>query len=90
MHYQDVWNDDALDPSHTVANVESVNSVLDRTTTCVLEWDPKFSNQLVLLVAHGDVLQITQTAFLKKDGSLHRTLEHLETATLRPLALKRT
>lgn len=87
IHYKDVWKDDAIDPSHTLKNVESVNSVMNRTTSCVLEWDEKLSNKLILLVAHGDVLQITQTAFIKLDGSLHRTCEHLETATLRPLVL---
>lgn len=40
-----------------------------------------------ILVAHGDVLQILQTAFQKKDGSVHRSLEHLETATVRKLEL---
>lgn len=86
-HYEDVWKDDAVDPSHTIGNVESVNDVMKRTTTCILNWDKTLVNNLILLVAHGDVLQITQTAFLKMDGSLHRTCEHLETATLRPLVL---
>jgi probable phosphoglycerate mutase len=86
-YYQNVWQEDAVDPFHTLQNVESVNSVLERTTCCIVEWDAKFQNHLILLVAHGDVLQITQTAFAKMDGSLHRTLPHLETATLRPLVL---
>ena len=87
VHYPDVWNDDALDPYHTHRGVESVMSVMDRTTTCVLQWNQCLKNHLILLVAHGDVLQITQTAFSKMDGSQHRTLEHLDTATLRPLHL---
>jgi probable phosphoglycerate mutase len=86
-NYQNVWERDAVDPSHTLQGVEYVHSVMQRTTSCILEWDAKFQNYLILLVAHGDVLQITQTAFLKMDGSLHRTLPHLETATLRPLVL---
>jgi len=86
-HYENVWKDDAVDPFHSIKNVEPVNNVMDRTTTCVLEWDKDFTKHLILLVAHGDVLQITQTAFAKMDGSLHRTCEHLETATLRPLVL---
>lgn len=86
-HYKDVWKDDALDPSHTKEEVESVNSVMNRTTKCILEWDDKVSNYLVILVAHGDVLQICQTAFAKMDGSKHRTVAHLETATPRQLNL---
>ncbi len=42
----------------------------------------------VILVAHGDVLQIMQTGFLRhEDASRHRSLEHLETATIRELKL---
>jgi hypothetical protein len=40
----------------------------------------------VILVAHGDVLQILQTGFLlHEDASKHRSLDHLETATIRKL-----
>lgn len=43
----------------------------------------------VICVAHGDVLQILQTAFCHNtmDPSEHRSLEHLETATMRPFQL---
>lgn len=87
VHYPDVWKDDAIDADHTKQDVESVNSVLKRATGCVTMWDERVQNHLILLVAHGDVLQITQTAFARIDGTLHRTLPHLETATLRPLEL---
>jgi probable phosphoglycerate mutase len=43
---------------------------------------------ICILVAHGDVLQITQTGFLRHtDARGHRSLNHLETATLRELTL---
>jgi glucosyl-3-phosphoglycerate phosphatase len=86
-HYQDVWNDDALDPTHQIKNVESVMAVTDRATRCIVEWDSQIEDYLVVCVAHGDVLQILQTAYHKMDGSKHRTMDHLETATLRPLVL---
>jgi probable phosphoglycerate mutase len=87
-HYPDVWKDDAMDPTHEIQGVESVLSVMDRATQCIREWDTLVPNQMmVICVAHGDVLQILQTAFTKLDGSKHRTLEHLETATLRRLEL---
>jgi len=114
-HYHDVWKDDAKDPSHTVRGVESVWSVTDRATRCVLEWDQRLAAEAgdteqqqdsvgaesgngaavpdphlywVVCVAHGDVLQILQTAFCASMGpSQHRSMEHLETATLRPLEL---
>jgi probable phosphoglycerate mutase len=87
QHYNDVWKDDAVDPTHELNEVESVMSVTDRASSMILEWDKKFENYMVICVAHGDVLQILQTAFSRMDGSLHRTLDHLETATLRYLPL---
>jgi broad specificity phosphatase PhoE len=85
--YSVVWKDDALDPNHTLSGVESVHSVMRRATECVLDCEQTHDNKFILVVAHGDVLQILQTAFNKMDGSMHRSVEHLETATLRPLVL---
>ena len=90
--YQDVWDIDIKDPSHNEFDVESVYSVVERTTKLVLDIDEELSSASqgeekwkCILVAHGDVLQILQTGFKKMDGSLHRTLPHLETATVREL-----
>jgi broad specificity phosphatase PhoE len=87
VHYHDVWKDDATNPWHETKGVESVMSVMDRATKCITEWDATVENHMILCVAHGDVLQILQTAFFQLDGSQHRTLEHLDTATLRRLEL---
>ena len=103
-HYHDVWNFDCIDPNHTKYDVESVNSVINRTTDLILDIEntlqsycdyDNVDNDLkqcyqVILVAHGDVLQILQTAFLKVDGSTHRSLDHLETAAVRELFLGET
>lgn len=94
--YQKVWDVDCKDPNHTEFSVESANCVLERTTGLVLELDDLLSSSSsasekkwkVILVAHGDVLQIMQTGFLRhEDASRHRSLEHLETATIRELTL---
>ena len=86
-NYPNVWKDDAVDPNHTLQNVESVNQVVQRTTECIVEWDDRVQDCFVICVAHGDVLQILQTAFAKMDGAQHRSLEHLDTATLRCIEL---
>lgn len=97
--YQDVWDIDINNPTHNEFGVESVYSVVERTTKLVLDIDQKLdaingkasqSQWKCVLVAHGDVLQILQTGFRKMDGSLHRTLPHLETATVRDLELSDT
>ena len=96
--YQAVWDADVGDADHNEFGVESANSVLERTTRFITELDCRLSSQSgddgsrwkCVLVAHGDVLQITQTGFLRHvDASRHRSLQHLETATIRELILAR-
>jgi len=92
-HYHDVWKYDADDATHTKFGVESVNSVIDRTTQLVLDVEDQLKKSKTakpwkcMFVAHGDVLQIMQTVFQKVDGRVHRSLEHLGTATIRELKL---
>jgi broad specificity phosphatase PhoE len=43
---------------------------------------------MVVLVSHGDVLQILQTAFEGLDPSKHRSIPHLPTAELRQLMMR--
>ena len=89
---------DVQNANHNEFNVESANSVLERTTKLITELDEQLAEGgccgndnedrgwKCILVAHGDVLQIMQTGFLRHDdASRHRSLEHLETATLREL-----
>ena len=74
-NYNRVWENDAVSADHTSWDVESVNSVMRRTSHLVLDLESKVlhSNDVskwnCLLVAHGDVLQIMQTAFCKIDGT---------------------
>jgi len=56
IHYHDVWKEDAIDPYHTKNNVESVWSVIDRSTCCVIDWDKndQKSGGENLVVVHCD------------------------------------
>ena len=69
-------------------NVESVMSVIDRTTSLIEELEQKHDNCIIILVAHGDVLQILQTAFLDISPREHRKLPHLKQAEIRRMSLK--
>jgi broad specificity phosphatase PhoE len=88
--YEDVWVKDARSAEHVEYGVESIRSVLARARGVVQHLeassvlDPN-RRWMVVLVAHGDVLQILQTAFARVDVTRHRSLEHLPTATLRAL-----
>ena len=84
--YATVWAEDARDAGHTRYGVESVESVLARGDELVARIDASAEHEgrwLVLLVAHGDVLQILQSGFAGRDPREHRSLAHLPTATLR-------
>jgi len=95
--YGEVWAEDALDAAHEVFGVESVRSVLRRSAALVAGIEHELlggsgdggdggeGGWTVLLVAHGDVLQIAQTAFARVDPTRHRELPHLETAAVREL-----
>lgn len=86
--YATVWAEDARDAGHTRYGVESVESVLARGDELVARIDASAEHEgrwLVLLVAHGDVLQILQSGFAGRDPREHRSLAHLPTATLRAL-----
>jgi len=88
--YQLVWNDDANDPTHTHESVESVESVLERATSIILEQEKKHEGLTFLLVSHGDTLQILQTAFSDIGSAKHRSLPHLNNAEIRELVLTRS
>ena len=85
-NYAKVWAVDAIDSTtNTPFQVEPVDQVMRRVTALVTEYDALLYNHMIVLTAHGDVLQILQTAFASLPGTQHRTLPHLETATLRRL-----
>lgn len=90
VHYDDVWAHDAHPKTggdHTMYGVESVNDNLKRTTAFIRELEDTYKDMDILLVSHGDTLQILQTAFDRVDAHTHRSLTHLETAEIRQVTL---
>ena len=92
LRYPEVWAADA-DAARPLglwadAAVEPAAAVQDRATRLVRALDARHGPGAVLaLVAHGDLLQILQTAFARADARAHRSLPHLETAEVRFLEL---
>ena len=84
-NYQKVWDDDKIDHFHTHERVESVAEVLKRSLAFIEELERKYSGKKILIVSHGDTLQILQTAFEGKHPSEHRSLLHLKTGEVRRL-----
>ncbi len=84
-HYETVWRVDAEDSSHQRWNVESVQNVAERMTRFLAQIDQSDSRQTLLLVSHGDPLQILLTSMAGNDLGTHRQLSPLETAEVRRL-----
>jgi len=85
--YADVWQEDEINADNHLRAVESPNQVMARVSELVSDYESSYSKATVLLVSHGDALQILQTAFAKQDASKHRCQWHLETAEIRSLLL---
>ena len=88
-NYTRVWAADEADPVHADGNVEPAAAVLDRATALIVQLERRHGGRDILLVSHGDTLQILQGGFSGVDPSRHRTLPHLATAEIRLLRLRR-
>lgn len=86
-NYARVWAADETDAWHAGGGVEPAAAVLDRATALIAELERRYRGRAVLLVSHGDTLQILQAGFLRADPSAHRRLPHLGTAEIRRLHL---
>ncbi len=85
--YSLVWAGDEANPDNDDKGVESPNQVMQRVTALVCDYEQKYTGATMLLISHGDALQILLTAFSKQDASEHRRQQHLETAEIRGLSL---
>jgi glucosyl-3-phosphoglycerate phosphatase len=86
-NYARIWAADETNQGDADGNVESAAAVLDRTTALIADLERRYSGRDILLVSHGDTLQILQAGFLRMEPSRHRSLPALETAEIRPLRL---
>jgi probable phosphoglycerate mutase len=86
-NYARVWAADEADARQPGNGVESAAAVLDRTTAFIVDLERRHSGRHVLLVSHGDTLQILQAGFLRMNPAAHRSLPGLQTAEIRRLCL---
>lgn len=82
-YYLNVWEKDKLWPEHKTWGVESTLEVLERTVDLIHSLECIFTHEHILLVAHGDALQILLTWFTNLPHHSHREVEHLQTAEIR-------
>lgn len=84
-NYQKVWNKDKNNPEHKENSVESASDVWRRMISFIDDLEKKCQRRKILLVSHGDSLQILLTAFKNTSPAMHRELEHINTAEIRKL-----
>ena len=71
-NYARVWAADEASAGRGFDNhVEPATAVLDRVTAFIVELERQYSGRDILLVSHGDTLQILQAGFLRIDPSRH-------------------
>jgi len=85
-NYEAVWQHDLNQPLNTVNEVESVDSVLNRGLAVIKELEQTYSEQSILLVGHGDVLQIQLAYNHNINPRFHRSLSSIGNADIRSLA----
>jgi len=82
-NYGVVWSDDLKDQQNTKNQVETVDAVLNRIFLCLGEIEEIFDGRNILLVSHGDTLQILSAFFKGWLPNRHREVEHLGVAEIR-------
>jgi broad specificity phosphatase PhoE len=86
-NYARVWAADESDSPQVGDGVEPTTVVLDRTTALIVDLERRYSGRHILLVSHGDTLQILQAGFLRMSPASHRSLPALQIAEIRQLRL---
>jgi probable phosphoglycerate mutase len=81
--YEEFALPDLDSPDWRDKNVESAGAVLERTSELIAEIEQKFSGKNVLLVSHGDVLQILECGFKRVSPGRHFLMEPMLNAMLR-------
>lgn len=85
QNYAKIWLQDQKNESSVVDGVESILSVAQRTLALLRELEEKYENRTILLVSHGDPLQILQAALLSRTPLAPHKLPAIQTGELRVL-----
>ncbi|MBA2779810.1 histidine phosphatase family protein [Billgrantia kenyensis] len=81
-HYEEVWKHDEHDPAHRAFGVESVTSVAARMQAVIASLEQEMRHETILLVSHGDPLQIMLTAIEDQPLTRHRARTPLLPASI--------
>jgi glucosyl-3-phosphoglycerate phosphatase len=87
-NYAAVWAADKASPDRAERHVEPASAVLSRATALIITLEQRCSGRDILLVSHGDTLQILQAGFSRLNPGEHRDLPHFEPGEIRRLSLR--
>lgn len=85
-NYKKVYEFDRVVAERHINNVEPLNSVLTRTLQLVMTIEQAYKDRDILLVSHGDTLQILRTGMSGDSPTKHCDLPYPKTAEIRRLA----
>lgn len=80
--YPSIWVLDAQDAEHQHLQVEAVSAVAKRMRAVIDDWEQTASGETIVLISHGDPLQILLTALAGRPLSQHREREALLPASI--------
>jgi probable phosphoglycerate mutase len=83
--YERVWKADQRDANHKRYGVESPAEVATRMLSLLMDLEERHKGEKILLVSHGDPLQILIAVLCESSPACHRLVQHLETAEIREL-----
>lgn len=83
--YSKIWAQDPTDPDHKTHQVESTNEVSSRVADLIDRLEKDYTDRTILLVSHGDTLQILQAYFQGQSSGLHRSFSPFQNAEIREL-----
>lgn len=86
-HYPGVWAHDAQSADHQQWQVEAVSSVAARMCAVIEALEQQCEGETVLVVSHGDPLQILLTALANKPLTQHREQPALQPASITMLSM---
>lgn len=84
--YEKIWKIDKERGSYDKDSIESPDQVAFRVKSFIKELEEIYSGRTIILVSHGDCLQILQSVSMNLAPSEHRSVPHLEVAEIRMIS----
>jgi probable phosphoglycerate mutase len=88
-NYQKVWELDAKGYGYQERMIESPEAIAERIRKLILSLELHYADKNIVLVTHGDVIQIGLCIFAQISPFEHRSITQIHTAEIRPAASKK-